>query len=172
MCTRRIYPHVMPGYVGGWLCSCNVLSVIPTGSNGFVVHCVVLGSCVCLALGGYLSRQMRVEVMSLMAWKGHRPGDITRQQRRRVRARRYCQWRDEHGRACDVEVLAGTGGVDHKIPLSEGGGSEDSNLWLLCDDHHNPKTRAEHKRGRQRFAARGRFDPGDHPAYLLSLIHI
>ncbi|QCW22403.1 HNH endonuclease [Gordonia phage Agatha] len=96
-----------------------------------------------------------------MAWQGHREGDITRQQRRRIRARRYCEWP-----GCGVVVPAGTGGVDHRINLAEGGSSDDSNLWLLCSDHHDPKTRAEHKRGRQRYAARGKYDPGGHPAYL------
>lgn len=33
--------------------------------------------------------------------------------------------------------------VDHKVPLSEGGGNDLDNLWLLCRECHKRKTSGE-----------------------------
>lgn len=95
--------------------------------------------------------------MAWQGWQGDRtPGWIVR----KVRARRYCE---QCGADCHV-----TGGqVDHIIGRAEDGSLDDlANFQLLCTDCHRDKTKAEHRRGQQRRSARGRYDPGDHPAYL------
>ncbi|QGJ94531.1 HNH endonuclease [Gordonia phage AndPeggy] len=96
----------------------------------------------------------RVKVaMAWSGWQGDRtPGWIVRH----VRARRYCE-------CCGVD---GARQVDHIVCRAEGGKNELSNFQLLCDDCHDRKTRSEHARGQQRRSARGKYDPGGHPAYL------
>ncbi|AMS36874.1 HNH endonuclease [Gordonia phage Emalyn] len=91
--------------------------------------------------------------MAWSGWQGDRtPGWIIR----KVRARRYCE-------CCGAD---GARQVDHIINRAEGGGQELSNFQLLCEDCHERKTRGEHARGQRRRSARGRYDPGGHPAYL------
>ncbi|AWY05254.1 HNH endonuclease [Gordonia phage Margaret] len=102
-----------------------------------------------------------------MTWNGwtddRTPGWIVRA----VRARLFCQWEMGDGTVCGVRVNAGEGAVDHIVNRAEGGSLRDlDNFQLLCDTHHDQKTRAEHQRGQARRASRGRFDPGGHPAYL------
>lgn len=77
---------------------------------------------------------------------------------RAVRARRYCE-------ECRRDIGA-AGHVDHIKNRAEGGGNELENFQLLCPGCHEIKTRAEQRRGRQRYAARSRYDPGGHPGRL------
>ncbi|QCW22077.1 HNH endonuclease [Gordonia phage Yakult] len=102
-----------------------------------------------------------------MTWKGWTDDRTPTRIVRAVRARLFCQWEMGDGAVCGVRVPAGSGAVDHIVPRSEGGDLRDiRNFQLLCDFHHDEKTKAEHARGQARRAARGRYDPGANPAYL------
>ena len=71
--------------------------------------------------------------------------------RARVTTRQRILLRD--GYACQSSgVVRSDNEVDHRIPLEQGGGNEDANLWTLCggpDGCHTRKTAQEAKgRGR------------------------
>lgn len=46
--------------------------------------------------------------------------------------------------------------VDHRIPLSEGGSNDDTNLWLLCVGCHKAKTSSERSQRLKRLFAEWR----------------
>jgi len=46
-------------------------------------------------------------------------------------------------RSCGRAWLPWRDQVDHRVPLEQGGGNDDVNLQLLCDDCHKIKTAAE-----------------------------
>ena len=46
---------------------------------------------------------------------------------------------------CGVQVTAPRFDIDHIVPLADGGGNEDSNLQVLCLDHHREKSVRENQ---------------------------
>jgi len=80
--------------------------------------------------------------------RAHRWRPNTRALRReaaqvRARARHRCAH-------CGRSTPPGSGAVDHRVPLAEGGPTVPANLQLLCDGCHRPKTRADRARLRRR----------------------
>lgn len=75
-----------------------------------------------------------------------------------------CQWiRYDTGRRC----LAKARDVDHRIAHSDGGTDQDSNLWALCQYHHERKTGTEGgiASGKARRAKRDAAKP-QHPGLM------
>ena len=94
--------------------------------------------------------------MGNTSWSGTRtPLPKTTRSRIKRRDRWTCQ--KCGGAICGNRDLQ----VDHRIPVAEGGGDDDANLWTLGDDCHRQKTRAERQRGIQRRSPRRKADP--HP---------
>lgn len=53
---------------------------------------------------------------------------------------------------CECEVTDKTGQVDHKMPVSQGGGHHIDNLQILCAKCHRKKTNDEIREGFRRKA--------------------
>jgi 5-methylcytosine-specific restriction enzyme A len=76
----------------------------------------------------------------------------------RVLRRIAAQVRERAGHRCEQcgrPVAPGTGAVDHRIPLAEGGPTTLANLQLLCPACDRLKTRADRARIRRRLRTRG-----------------
>jgi 5-methylcytosine-specific restriction protein A len=65
-----------------------------------------------------------------------------------------CRWDTGQGSVCGAPANQ----VDHKLPASQGGTDDDSNLWALCQWHHDLKTAHEAS------AAAHALPPRDRPA--------
>lgn len=65
----------------------------------------------------------------------------------RKRVLRRCPW-------CQTCGLARSTEVDHVIPLAEGGPNTEANAQALCSPCHLVKTKAERRRGQQRYQER------------------
>lgn len=77
-----------------------------------------------------------------------------------ARDREQCQWiREDTGEKC----LDHANQVDHITPYHLGGTDDDSNLWSLCQYHHDKKSGAE---GGNAKAARVRAAKRRHPGLL------
>ena len=79
----------------------------------------------------------------------------------RIRARildrdnHQCQWPIEDDRGFPVgRCLAPARMVDHKLHDMVHDDDRDSNLWALCDKHHNIKTQMESTEGKRKRAKR------------------